>query len=660
MKTLTNILTILTLTTFLVAQVDSTITEPLDDLDVEVTETVDGSPDTLAQTETELVPDTTDTELMVLDSTAVDSSALVEADTLVVEEPVMAWIQKEPEPIQVSGLMNKGTLYWSNDGLEGIGLDQLDYVTIQDPTLIAIKANDCLDIVCHLLATDSSGVNYVIVAPEDSSDFRIYDILTKTVMIEASADSIVQAFDTYLRDLAGMEYIEVKAEEIAPVVPSLAEDLPVALPVYAPRANALKIKHRQFRSMEELASNPANLARDYNSFSSWNLLPDFKFSVRNSLLTPGWYKEWWTVGGVWDASMKNDYLETVAGQDLALNISPEFQSLFGFRIWRVGVNVGLTSHIKMVLPGSFLGLPMQDIEFYDSTAAEPKFLDYGGLEIEAIPLVIKSSLSYAHPISTPYGNLKVGIALNVLEAVGYMRMESDEFKVVLTEDSIHVTASGQGWATAAGIDGHLDDLNTDDMDPGSTVSDPGIGIDLGLIADLQPLLKQEVEIQVALRNIGATYKWSDVTRSVWTFEQVMPAPGNAELDSIEQYQHSTDSTIATGEEFSIDVPTVFNLTAYYQPLPRILIGVGLEQAFTDEAQFGYSPDLQFAYQLNLYAFPWLDFSYYKQNQYGEPVHTFGSGFHFGFLDTGFTLSFFNGLNTDAKGIGFGLNSSLHF
>jgi hypothetical protein len=56
----------------------------------------------------------------------------------------------------------------------------------------------------------------------------------------------------------------------------------------------------------------------------------------------------------------------------------------------------------------------------------------------------------------------------------------------------------------------------------------------------------------------------------------------------------------------------------------------------------------------------LDFSYYKQNQYGDPVHTFGSGLHFGFLETGFTLSFFNGLNTDAKGIGFGLSSSLHF
>ena len=649
MKTLIKYLLMLTLTTFIFAQVDSTATPPLD---LESTEAVTETPDT--SDTVEMLADSTATELIVLDSTTVDSSALGTSDTLEVAEPVMAWIQKEPEPIQVSGLMNKGAIYyWSNDGLAGIGLEELDYVTIQDPTLIAIKANDCLDIVCHLLATDSSGVNYVIVAPEDSIDFRIYDILTKTVVIDASADSIVSTFDTYLRDLAGLEYIEVEAEETDPVGPALAEDLPTDLPLYAARAKALKIKQRQFRSMEELTLNPANLARDFNSFTSWNLLPDFKFSVRNSLLTPGWYKEWWTVGGVWDETMKADYLATIMDQDLAVNITPDFHNLFGFRIGRFGMNIAFNSHIKLVLPGNTLGLPMQDI-----LLDQP--IEDGGLEIEILPSVVKSTLSYAHPLSTPYGDIKLGLSLSEYSAVGYMNMVSDDFTILLTEDSVRITASGESWATTAGIDGHADDLNTDNMDIGSTLSDPTFGVDLGLIMDRQPLLKQELEIQLALRNIGATYKWSDVTHNRWTFEQVMPAPGNAELDSIEQYQHSTDSTIATGEEFSIDVPAVFNLAAYYQPISRVMVGVGIEQAFTDEVQFGYSPDLQFTYQLNLYAFPWLDFSYYKQNQYGEPVHTFGSGFHFGFLDTGFTLSFFNGINTDAKGIGFGLSSSLHF
>ncbi|MCF6238954.1 MAG: DUF5723 family protein, partial [Candidatus Marinimicrobia bacterium] len=598
---------------------------------------------------------------------ALDSSALGATDSWAVQEPEMIWVQKDPEPVHISGLMNQGVLYyWSNDGLEGLGLDQLSYVTIEDPTMIAIKANDCLDIVCHLLATDSSSINYVMVTADDSSNSKIYDTLTKTVVIEAQADSIVMAFDTYLRDLAGMEYLVAAVEDTTIIGPALTPEAPADLPLYSARELALRVKQNQFRSMEALALNPANLAREYDSFTSWNLLPDFKFSVRNSLLTPGWYKEWWTVGGVWDESMKNDYLSTIMDQDLAIDITPEFQSLFGFRIGRFGLNISGMSHIQMVLPGNFIGLPMQDIALYDSTQANPEYLDYSGLAIEAIPLVVKSSLSYAQPVSTPYGDLKVGIALNIFEAAGYVKMVSDDFKIIMTEDSIHITASGEGWVTDAGAAGHLDDLNMDDFEATNALSDLSLGIDLGVIMDLQPYLKQEVEVQATLRNIGAKYQWSNLIHQAWTFEQHTPAPGNIETDStengngIEQYQTSTTTDLETDDNFSIDVPTVLNLAAYYQPLAKVMIGVGIEKAFIDEGRFGYSPDLELSYQLNLYAAKWLDFSYYKQNRYGEPVHTFGSGLHFGFLDTGFTLSFFNGLNSNAKGIGFGLSSSLHF
>ncbi len=646
MKTLITILLMLSVAGLLLAQTDSTLT---DTIEAEIAEPLTEAVDSLQTEESAvLIPDSTDIEELAMDSVAVDTSA-----ETAVEEPAMIMVQKEPDPINIAGLMNQGPLFfWSNDGLEGIGFESLSYVTIDDPTMIAIKANDCLDIVCHLLASDSSGLDYVIVTPEDSSNFQIYNTITKVVIIEAPAAEITTAFDTYLRDLSGMEQL-LAVEDTPFIGPEITDGLTPDTDMINLRAEVLRIKRLNFRSMDELFTNPANLAREFNTFTAWSLLSVFNINVRNSLVDTGWYQEWWTTGGVWGVDRKNEYLATIMDQDLALNVSPDFQSLFGFRIGKFGLNISAKSHLKMVVPGNILRLPMSDILLDDA-------IDISGLEIEAVPFVAKSALSYAHPLSTPYGDLKVGVSLNMFGAAGYMRMLSDDFTMLMTQDSIIVTATGETWYTNAGAEGHLDDPDLDNLEVGDMLSDPSFGLDLGLIMDLQSYVDQEVEVQLSLRNIGAKYQWSNITHESWTYEQLMPDPGSADFDSIEQYEHTETILLGTDEELSIDIPTVLNLAAIYQPHDRVLLGIGIEKAFTDEIRFGYSPDLEFTYQLNLFATPWLDFRYHRQTQFGEGVHTFGSGLHFGFLDTGFSMSFFNGLNTNMKGIGFGLNSSLHF
>ncbi len=669
MKTLTTLLLTLLLAGFLFSQTDSTATEAM------ATEPTNEPADSVMVTEEAAVPDTaeatvpdtaeviatatdsTSMETMAVDTTLSDTTTLAESDTVAIVEPEMAWFPKDPEPVVITGLMNQGALYyWSNDGLGNLDFTILPYVTIEDPTLIAIKANDCLDVVCHLLATDSTGVNYVIVTPEDSSNYKVYDTDTKVVVLEAPGDSLVSVFQTYLQDLAGMEFLAVGLPDTVSAGP-IAADEPLIVGSYSERSKALRIKNRQFRDMEALADNPANLARDFNAFTSWNFVPDFKFSVHNSLLTPGWYKEWWTTGDVLDETATAKLAATLADQDLAISYAHDFTTLFGFRIGRFGFNLSQATYVEVSLPGNLPAQAFQNIEFGVTN-------DYSGFEIEALPAMAAASLSYAHPLSTPFGDLKVGVTLNNYFGAGYAYAISDDFSVELFNDSMNVVASGEGWYTSAGVDGHLDSLNTDNMDIGSTMADNTVGIDLGVIMDLQPLLNQEVELQVSLKNIGAQYTWSGLTHSAWSFEQVVPGIDLDVKDTIdlylEAYQNAESVVISTDETLSIDIPTVLNISAFYQPLSWVLVGAGIEKAFTDENRLGYSSDLALNYQLNLYATPWLDFSYYKRNQYGEPVHTFGSGFHFGFLETGLSLSFFNGLNSDAKGLGLGISSSLHF
>lgn len=605
---------------------------------------------------TEVVSEMTDSTLTLIQE---DSLSFAIEDTLVVPEPEMVLMQMAPVSANIAGLINEGPVYyWSNDHLEGLGLEALEYIHILDPTPMAIKANDCMDIVCHLLATDSTGLDYVIVGSPDSAMYKVYYTETKVVVLEALPDDLAPALDAYLREQAGEEMMAVLPEQ-AMVADTIVQDIVLTdMAVAKVRIPALQIRRRNFRSMDELFTNPANLARDYAAKTSWNLFPDFKIGIRNSLLTPGWYKKWWTTGGHWDQSTKDEYLATLINEELVLNITPNFHTLFGFRIGRFGFNIAGKSHIKLVLPGSIPTTLIPVLPMQDWTLNEP--IENGGIELETIPFVLKSTLSYAHPISTPYGDLKVGVGLNVYEAAGYVKMVSDNFTVTFTEDSVFASASGEGWATTAGASGHLDDPNLDNLDPMNTLSDPTVGIDLGLIMDLYELVNQEVEVQLSIRNIGAKYTWAGLTHEAWTFEQRMPVDDNLDTDSLENYQVTETIVLDSEENYEIDVPTVINVAAFYQPLPKVLIGAGLEKAFTDEVRFGFSPDLEFYYQINLFPTKLLDFSYYHQTKYGDPVHTFGTGLHLGMLDAGMTLSFFNGVNSGAKGIGFGLRSSLHF
>jgi hypothetical protein len=649
MKTLKILLSMFTLTALVWAQTDS-LEVASDSLETASAESlVDSSMDVTAA-------DTSLAGFADMDSVAMDSASNG-MDIFSEPEPEMVLVKQAPRPASLAGLMNEGPVYyWSNDHLDGLGLEALDYITIEDPTLIAIKANDCMDIVCHLLASDSTGLDYVIVAANDSTPYKVYDTVTKVVMLEAGRDSLATALDSYLRGLAGDELMAVFPETAADDDSLLVLGETTVLPVSSGRDLALKIKRRKFRTMQSMTTNPANLARSYDTYTTWNLLPDLNVSVRNSLLTPGWYGEWWTKGiDLDEGTNMKDYLATLLDKEIRININPEFRTVFGFRIGRFGLNLAGLSHIRFSLPGDILATPMQDIIF-----DEP--IENAGMEVEILPFVAKSTLAYAHPLSTPYGDLKVGLGVNVYLATGYAHFTSDDFTIVTSADSVIATASGEGWLTVAGAEGSLTDPNFDGFEVGTALSKPGLGLDIGAILDLQPLINEEVEVHVALTNVLAKYEWNDVRHESWTYELRLPAPNADAIDTldVEAYQTTTTTLISDGGNYTLELPTVFNLYAYYQPLDKILLGAGIQKAFTDELVLGYGPDLSFNYQINLYPVSFWDVSYFKTSRFGDPVHTFGSGFHFGFLETALTVSFFNGVNAEAKGVGLGFRSSLHF
>lgn len=638
MRTLIKILLTLSLASFLFAQVDTTQTDTPVAEEPVAEQAVETVADDTTAVETEVA------EVAEPDTSMIDSA---EIDAQVAELEEAAPAEEVPSTVRVIGLVNDGQVYyWSNDGIPSLGLEAYVSLSYGNPALVAAKANDCLDIVCNLLATDLTDADFVIVTPTDTTDVKVYEISTRTTVIEAGAEEIATAFAVYL----GERPVETPME--AMTADTTAEEVSAPLVMGPDRSRSFKIRNRQFRSMEALFSNPANLARDFETKTSWNFIPDFNINIHNSLLTPGWYKEWFTTGEVWDAATKNEYLSTIMDQDLAINVRPQLPTVLGFRVGRFGVNVGTDTHVKVVLPGNLLGLPMQDIYLN-----EP--IDNGGVDIEAIPFVAKTSISYAHPLTTAFGDLKVGANINLFEAGGYARIVSDDFSITMTEDSVEVSATGEAWVTGGSNESVFDEFDGEAVEPSDALSNLGFGVDVGAVLDLYDRLDQEVEVHVALKNLGAKYTWSNVTQELWTYDLKMPVVME-EGDSIENYETEETTLVASGEEFSVSVPMVFSVGAIYQPFPQLLVGAGIEKAFTDEAVLGYSPDLEFSLQLNYYPASWFDISYYLQPRFGDPAHILGSGFHFGFLDMGMNVTFINGFNSDAKGIGFGFHSSLHF
>lgn len=642
MRTLVNLLLMLSLASFLFAQTDTTATEtPV--VEEAVTEPAE------AAVEEAIAADTTAFDAPVEEIVATDTTVadeIVAADTTAVDEIEEMVAEIVDIPIRILGLVSEGPVtYWSNDGLDALNLDDYLSISMGESALIAVKAKDCLDIVCNLLAADSSDADFIIVTPTDSSNVQIYEISTRTTVIEAPAKEISVAFAKFLG-----EYL---VEEMIADLP--VEDVPAEEPAITAtgpdRSASLKVRNLQHRNMETLFDNPANLGRDFESNTTWNFVPDFNIDVHNSLLTPGWYKEWFTTGGIWDAATKSEYLSTIMDQDFTISVAPEMKTILGFRIGRYGFNSSFGSYTQVSLPGNLLSLPMRDIYLNDP-------IDNSGLQVESIPGIITTTLSYAHPLQTAFGDVKLGASLNFFEAEGYARVVSDDFSVTMTEDSVEVHATGEAWATTGGQTGLFDDFEGD-VESSDLFSNVGVGIDVGVILDLYDRLDQEVEVQVLLKNLGAQYKWSNVTHELWTYDLKMPVVMDDD-DSLEQFETQESTVLSEGEDLSVVVPMVFSVGAIYQPFSKLIVGAGIEKAFIDEFTMGYSDNVEFLLQLNYYPTNWFDISYYMEPKFGDPAHTIGSGFHFGFLDMGMNVTFINGFNSEAKGIGFGFHSSLHF
>ncbi len=595
------------------------------------------------------------------------------------------------QDVKIAGLINTNdVMRWGNEDIKDKDLTSVQGVEIMDINELVLNSMDCIDIVCYLLATTGTGVDYVILSLEKGKEFEIFDAESKVVIKKSSAESLL----TDLRGLVEGEPEPVATDSAAVVADSafavLQAELPVAvdtttadttaaseaqkpllgvdlaayLPEFMkklpapPREKVNRVRLDHFRGTESFAQNPANLARNYRRFTAWNLL-DMEYNFNNSLLTPGWYKEWLTSGGTWSSTQKRDFLNTFQDESIQLRSHLSFPTLFGFRIGPVGVNLSASNWLKFTLPGSLPALPFTDIRLHET-------LDLSGLEVETVPFVNEVNLAYGRSFQTPIGAIGAGLGVNIMTAAGYIHTVTNELEIRETEDSLFVHASGEGWYTLAGAAGKLTDPNLDNLDPMELIGSQTLGFNLGARADLFPFLHQEIEVLAGLKNIGAKFSWNGVSHEAWTYD--LRAEGIVSLSelgddstaSTAAVENASTEVLSTDGNLEIKVPTVFTLTTIYQPVSQVFLLLNFEKALSGEdvLYVQSAPRLQF--QVSYLPIPALELNFRRSSLFQVPIYSFGGGLHFGIWDAGMQVNFHNGFNSDAKGIGFGFTSSWHF
>ncbi len=586
---------------------------------------------------------------------------------------------------KVAGLINEGNIYrWSNDDLNSAGADGVEGLDLSAVDELILKSVDCLDIVCFLIAATGSGLDYIAMSTDDGKKFEIYDADTKVVVAETTDEELVTtlsvltngagsgtdadavaaaiaAADTTFAAMHDPSFGVASDTVAAPEAPSFLDKISSYMPDFltnmpgADRTKAQEIRLNEFRTLDAIGTNPAHLSRDFERFTTFNLM-DVSYNFSNSGLTPSWYTEWLTEGGIWDNETRDAFAATLQGQHFTFSSHLAFPTLFGFRIGPVALNMSAFSWVNFTLPGELLAQGFDPILLNDP-------IEFDGLELETIPGVAKTSIAYGQLIPTPIGDIGAGVGLSVYTAAGYLRAVSSELTILETEDSILVDASGEGWYTGAGIQGSIDSPNTDDLETSELISKQTAGLDLGFRYDLQPFLGQELEVMLSLQNLGAKFKWDNVIHEAWSYQ--FHAPNVADLAAMsdsarQELESSSTEVLSTGGELEVSVPAVMGLTAIYQPVAPLLILMQFEKSLSSEDILHIQAAPQMKFQLSYYPIPAIDLTFRRSALLNVPVYTFGAGLHFGIWDAGMEFNFHNGLNAEAKGIGFGLFSSWHF
>lgn len=547
---------------------------------------------------------------------------------------------------------------------------------------IAGDSADCDELDCYLEAAREAEAELFLLINTYGDQVALYDPVTGDLLGEASLSNpfavfaaalggefLPEAADTtapFSAEMttldsvsAAMDSLAAEAMAAAEAAVLAAESEAEALPVSEPYAwnNFDKVLYRHLRNFDAFVENPSQLALEQETATAWSVVLPMPFvplhvRLNNSAFTPGWVDEWFQGQYLTEAD-KAEMTSILNGKSLDIQTLVDIPTIFGMRIGPVGINSGAHIAVRGILPGDLLMLPWSN--FTSDNPLTDLELSFETLNYS------QTNIGYGHNIPTPIGDVRAGAGLGLFFGFGYAKVESEAFTLATSLDSVEVNLAARGFFTDPNI-GLINDPNFDNMDLGHFPSTLGIGVNLGAGLNLYPLLKQHVDVQVALSNLGAKLTWENVTEKTFTASAVV-------YDVVEVMDNSSDSTyidsllnpqetvIGVGSH-SVTIPAQFSLVAQYQPIRQVLLQVSYRQSLSDGVAWTTDPRL--GLYVGLFPVPAVEFRGGINSFMGQTTWSGGFGLHFKRYEMGIDGTAINGMGANASGMGIRLSQSLYF
>ena len=548
-------------------------------------------------------------------------------------------------------------------------------------------SSDCDELDCYLDAAKAADANLFLLINTYADQVVLYDPATGDKLGESSLSNPFAVFsaalggemtsmeadstnmyaygtsDSTMVDSVGAAMDSLAAEALAAAQAASdnqtmesAPELPVSEPASFTAFD--KVLYRHLRNFGAFVENPSNLALRHETGTAWSIiLPmpfiPLQFRMNNSALTPGWVKDWFQ-GQFLTETDKQQMTSVLRGKTLDIHTLVDLPTILGFRIGPVGFNAGAHVAINGVLPGDLLMLPWSNF-----TGDNP--LTNLDLKFETLDYV-QGNIGYGREIPTPIGNVRAGAGIGLFMGFGYANVESEQFTLATSTDSVVVDLAARGFYTDPNI-GLLSDPNTGNMDFTNFPSSIGLGINLGAGLDLYKLTGQHLNVQFALNNIGASLNWSNVTEKtfsahavIYDVAAVMDSTSNNDT-YIDSLLNPTETVVGVSSK-SVTIPMQIALAAQYQPIKQILLQASYRQYFSDGA--AWTTDPQMGLYLGIFPFPALEFRGAMNAFMGQTTWSGGFGLHFKRYELGFDFTAINGFGLDASGLGIRMTQSLYF
>lgn len=401
--------------------------------------------------------------------------------------------------------------------------------------------------------------------------------------------------------------------------------------------------HRFMRSSEYSGANPSFLGIKKPHYNGRFDLVPFGFHFTNETLSPNFLFDYFSKGQTLTQNEKSDISTTLENLHILTNITA---NPIVFEYGPVGFDVKLNTTINGKINGNLLSLPFQDFVIGSTLKQD--------MDIEIFSYH-QFGLKYGHKFKTDAATFRAGLGLNFYQGHTFFKAEVDTMEIINSDDSVSVDVSYyyEGSQMIWGI------LNENDsLDIMETFSNSTQGFDIGFGVNLKKIIKQNVDVEFGLLNIGTTLEFEKAKKERYSYS--LSGSGLQEIGEItsDSDQDFDTTLVYENKALEVKIPSVLFLQVTYQPMPQFIFSVALEQGA--EKRFFTEDTPRLTFRTGFYPFNWLNMNYGLKTIHGQIMQNIGIGLQFSVLDFLINVSSYDGWKYNANGMGLNLRTSFYF